>query len=362
MKNTITCLCILCVVCSASIGSDLYNLDTPLESRSICFENVTGEPHVGGQAASHLGGGRKGAPAKAIPAGRSEILCNISGPGTIRHIWMTGGFRTPAVLRKLVLRAWWDGQKHPSIECPLGDFFGLAHSKVTSYQSAVHSIGRNAALNIWLAMPFVKGARITLTNEHDKDVMLYYQIDYTINDTHPDNVGRLHCLFRRENPTNLKEDFTVLPQRQGKGCFVGCLLGIRTLEGNWWGEGEIKIFMDGDETFPTICGTGSEDYVCLSYGMQDTPFLYHGCNLNKDGLISMYRWHLPDPIYWKKECRITIQQIGWSKEKSGTPNSGLYERQDDWSCATFWYESVPSAPLAPLPGLATRTADMVATD
>jgi hypothetical protein len=223
-------------------------------------------------------------------------------------------------------------------------------------------VGRNAALNIWLPMPFVKGARMTLTNEHDKAVTLFYQIDYTINDTHPDSVGRLHCLFRRENPTTLKEDFTVLPQRRGRGCFVGCLLGIRTLEGNWWGEGEIKIFMDGDTTFPTICGTGSEDYVCLSYGMQDTPFLYHGCNLNKDGLVSMYRWHLPDPIYWKKECRITIQQIGWSREKSGHPNSGLYERRDDWSCATFWYESVPSAPLPALPDRAARTAALAATD
>ena len=145
----------------------------------------------------------------------------------------------------------------------------------------------------------------------------------------------------------------ILPKRTGKGRFIGTLLGIRSLDtSRWWGEGEIKIFMDGDTEFPTICGTGSEDYVCLSYGMQQTPFFYNGCCFNQEGFISMYRWHLPDPIYWKQECLITIQQIGYESGK------GLYERQDDWSTATFWYEPIPSAPLPELQNINERTADI----
>jgi hypothetical protein len=258
----------------------------------------------------------------------------------------------------MVIRAFWENQEHPSIECPLGDFMGSAHAKINSYQSAVHSTGINSALNIWLPMPFRKNARMTLTNEGDLKISLYYQIDYTIGENHPENFGRLHVCFRRENPTTLKKDFEILPKRSGEGRFIGAVMGIRALESNWWGEGELKVFMDGDTEFPTVCGTGSEDYVCLSYGMQQTPFLYHGCSWNQNNFISMYRWHLQDPIYWKRECRIVIQQIGYSSEARLKHKSALYERQDDWSSATFWYEPVPSARLPELPGLKSRVANL----
>jgi hypothetical protein len=360
------CFFLLCCACQSTKSMEItsenvfYNLNTVVESRSISFENPTGSQGEGGKVASHLGVGRKGFPAKSIKPGEVVTLCDIKGSGAIRHIWMTGTFKNRTqTLRSTVIRGYWENQKHPSIECPIGDFMGLAHAKVQSYQSAVHSVGINAALNIWLPMPFATQGKLTLKNESEQNITLFYQVDYTINDKHPKDFGRLHTLFRRENPTILKKDFEILPNRTGKGRFLGTLLGIRSLEKPWWGEGEIKIFMDGDTQFPTICGTGSEDYVCLSYGMQQTPFLYHGCNLNENGFISMYRWHLLDPIYWKKNCRITIQQIGWSREKSGTKDSGLYERQDDWSCATFWYESVPSKPLPEMPSLNERLADLV---
>ncbi len=327
-----------------------YQLDTGLVSRSISFENPTGAPGQGGQAASKLGAGRKGAPAIDLKAGQEVQLCDVAGPGTIRHIWVTTS-NNPVNLRSLVIRAWWDGQTHPSIECPIGDFMGFAHGKVMPYFSAVHSLGRNAGMNIWLPMPFTKRAKITLTNDGKDNVPLFYQVDYTIDDKHPSDVGRLHVLFRRENPTTEKQDFELLPQRTGKGRYVGALIGIRNLHpGQWWGEGEIKIYMDGDAQFPTIVGTGSEDYVGLSYGMQQTPYLYNGCNLDQNIFVSMYRWHLPDPIYWHKSARITIQQIAWQK--------GLAETQDDWSTATFWYEPVPSGPLPSLPGVEARTADL----
>ena len=331
-----------------------YLLDTGLVSRSICFENPTGAPGEGGKAASRLGVGRKGSPSRSIKPGQTIQLCDIEGPGTIRHIWMTTG-RSPQNLRTLVLRGWYDGQEHPSIECPVGDFFGFAHGKVMPYHSAVHSVGPTAGMNIWLPMPFVKRMKMTITNEDSiessKAPPVFYQIDYTLGDRHPKDVGRLHVLFRRENPTTEKKDFELLPQRKQKGRFIGSVIGIRNLHpGQWWGEGEIKVYMDGDREFPTICGTGSEDYVGLAWGIQQTPFLYNGCSLDQKNFISMYRWHLPDPIAWRNECRITIQQIAWKK--------GLAETEDDWSAATFWYEPAPSAPLPALPGVKARTADL----
>jgi len=357
-------------------NSELYRLNTGIKSRSISFENPTGEPGMGGKASNkQLGVGRKGFPSKSIEPGETVVLCDIKSSGTIRHIWMTGNFKNKnlpekevSLLRSTVIRAYWDGQAHPSIECPLGDFMGLAHGKVTSYESAVHSVGQMNAFNFWLPMPFAKNARITLTNESEFAFNLYYQIDYTIGDKHPKDFGRLHTLFRRENPTTLKQDFELLPKRTGKGRFIGAVMGIRTLHPVWWGEGEVKFFMDGDTEYPTICGTGAEDYVGLSYGIQQTAFKYHGANLvftsdsavsalnlktNKEetmrrNYISMYRWHLPDPIYWEKECRITIQQIGCC----------YFERADDWSTATFWYEPVPSAPLPILPSKKERIADL----
>lgn len=358
--------------------SELYNLNKTLESRAINFENPTGEPGVGGQAASNLGPTRKGAAYKSIKAGEEVTLCDIKNSGTIRHIWMGGSFSEKAwaddreerakMLRKIVVRAYWDGQEYPSIECPLGDFMGIAHAKVTSYQSVAHSVSELAGLNIWIPMPFNKSARMTLTNESEKEFQLYYQIDYTVNDQHKDDVGRLHVCFRRENPTTQGKDFEILPKRTGKGRFIGAVIGVRTLHPGWWGEGEIKIYKDGDTDFPTICGTGSEDWVALAYGVQQTTFQYHGCNLNfksastvqvKDlqsgqlvdynrEYISMYRWHYPDPIYWKSACRVTMQQLGCC----------YFERDDDWSAATFWYESIPSQPLPQMPSLEERAKDL----
>ena len=321
-----------------------------LVSRSISFENPTGEPGAGGKAASKLGPGRKGAPARDINAGETVQLCDLQGPGTIRHIWITTA-RDPRTQRACVIRAWWEGQAHPSLECPIGDLFGFAHGKITAYQSAVHSCGPTGGRNLWLPMPFGKRARLTFSNEGDKSVPLFYSIDYTVGDKHPRDVGRLHVLFRRENPTREKNDFELLPKREQKGRFIGSVMGVRNLHpGKWWGEGEVKVYMDGDREWPTVVGTGSEDYVGLAWGVQQAAFLYNGCSLDEKNFVSMYRWHLPDPIAWKQEGRITIQQIAWK--------NGLAETQDDWSCATFWYEPVPSAPLPAMPDVTARTADI----
>ncbi len=185
---------LLCLDAPVVAQHVLFDLGTGMKSRSISFENPTGEPGEGGKAASVLGVGRKGAASRRIAPGETVVLCDITNAGTIRHLWMTGTFTkqqfTPEwernhLLRSTLIRAYWDGQEHPSIECPLGDFMGLAHGKVTSYESAVHAIGEKAALNFWLPMPFAKSAKITITNDSDLAFGLFYQIDYTIEDKHP---------------------------------------------------------------------------------------------------------------------------------------------------------------------------------
>lgn len=345
----------------------LYDLDTGLETRSICFENATGERGGGGRAASPLGVGRKGDPARVLSPGEEVVLADIAGPGCIRHIWLTGPM-SPKALRALVVRAWWDGQEHASIECPLGDLFGFAHGRTPAFESAAHSVGPRYGLNLWLPMPFASRARITLTNEHNRPATVFYQIDLTLGDRHPVDLGRLHVLFRRANPTTPGQDFELLPRREGRGRYLGAVIGVRPLSDGWWGEGEAKIFLDGDTDFPTVCGTGSEDYVGLSFGIQPSAFRYHGANWREadddthTGRVSMYRWHMPDPVVWKTDIRVTIQQIGLGEgvmpDGMEAYKARLVDRPDDWSTATFWYEPIPSAPLPPMPDVAARTADL----
>jgi len=188
----------------------MYELNGDVQSRSISFENPTGDKGKGGTAASHLGVGRKGSPGKDFEPGRTYTLCDIEGPGTIHHIWLTvrSSLQT---LQGIVIRAYWERQKHPSIEAPLGPFFGVMHATVTNYQSAAHSVTRPAGMNIWLDMPFAESAKLTITNESTKTTPLFYNIDYTVGDKLPAKFGRLHVMYRRENPTRIKHDFEYCP-------------------------------------------------------------------------------------------------------------------------------------------------------
>lgn len=351
--NNITFAVILTMglaACTLDTGGDkVYDLASPAHSRQISFENPTGAKGAGAKAAGKLGPGRKGAPFKILHAGKTMLLCDIKGPGVIGHVWMTM-HNQPQLLQGIVIRAYWDHQSHPSIEAPLGPFFGTMHGQLRAYQSAVHSINAAAGLNCWMPMPFKKNARIELVNQSSTSTPIYYQIDYTVGDKLPRELGFLHAVYRRENPTQLKKDFEILPKRRGKGRFLGCVLGVRALWPGWWGEGEFKVYLDGDKQFPTICGTGTEDYIGQSWTVQDAQFLYGGTSLIHDNLCTMYRWHIKDPIYWKKDVRITMQQIGNNQH-------GLSERQDDWSVCSFWYEPLPSQPLPPMPGYEARVAN-----
>lgn len=344
-----------------------FDLRTKLVTRSISFENLTGAPGTGGQAASPLGPGRKGSAVRHVHPGETIELANIEGPGTIRHLWVTTHSK-PEMLRGCLIRIYWDDQPHPSIEAPLGDFFGFAHGRTTAFQSCAHSVGAALGMNMWLPMPFVRRARVEVCNEAAVRLPFFYQIDYTIGDDHADDVGRLHVLFRRENLTTPGRDFELLPAREGRIRFLGSVIGVRPLDPRWWGEGELKVWIDDDDRFATVVGTGTEDYVGLSWGIQSNAFLYHGANWRenddsvKTGRVSMYRWHMTDPVLCERRMRVSIQQIGHSPTGSARSiaeyMAELYERADDWSCASFWYQSTPSDPLPAIASAEERIRDL----
>jgi len=332
------------------------------KTRSISAENFTGEKGKGGMAtegtganaASDLGQGWKVSPSVEIQAGSVFTLADIAGPGAIQHIWLTC---FPNTWRHLILRMYWDGEEQPSVEVPIGDFFcngWCERSNVSSLPIAVNPAG---GMNSYWVMPFRKHAKLTVENRMPENVVLYYQIDYTLTAV-PDDAAYFHAQWRRSNPVKYKDVHTILDGVKGKGHYVGTYLAWQVNNNGWWGEGEIKFYLDGDREFPTICGTGTEDYFGGAwnfehprgeYGMYSTPFLGLHQIIKPDGLyrsqqrFGMYRWHIMDPIRFDEDLRVTIQALGW---RSG----GRYlPLQDDIASVAYWYQAEPHAPYPALP-------------
>ena len=332
------------------------------ETRSISPENFDGAKGRGGMAtdgtgagcARDLGQGWKISPSIAIKAGETFTLADIKGEGAIQQIWMTptGNWRYS------IIRIYWDDQENPSVECPVGDFFGMGWGKFAPLNSLAVCVNPGSAFNCYWEMPFRKRCRITFTNIADEEMRLYYQINYTLTDV-PEDVGYFHAQFRRSNPLPYKTDYTILDGVQGQGHYVGVYMAWGVNNTGWWGEGEIKFFMDGDKEWPTICGTGTEDYFCGSYNFENketkqyqefsTPYAGLHQVIRPDGVyrsqqrFGMYRWHITDPIRFRKDLKVTIQALGW---RSG----GRYlPLQDDIASVAYWYQSLPSAPFPALP-------------
>jgi hypothetical protein len=272
---------------------------------------------------------------------------------------MTLQERAPQELRNIILRMYWDHSEIPSVEVPLGDFFGTAHGRAVDLTSEYLMVVKSKGFNSFFPMPFHKHAKVVIHNDmpDGKDIgFLFFQIDYELRDSLPENVGLFHAQFRRQNPTIPKQDYVVLDGVQGSGMFLGCVIGVRPLEPHWWGEGEMKFYMDGDTDFPTICGTGTEDYFGCAWGMELYQTPYFGCTLlhekdeeDKNFLISMYRFHVKDPIYFRRDFKATMQQIGWHED-------GLSERAgDDWCSVAYWYQTKPVESMPELPDRQART-------
>ena len=332
------------------------------ESRSISPENPTGGKGKGGMAttgtgescARDLGQGWKVSPSVKILAGQTFEMAFIDGPGTIEHLWMT----LTGTLRFSILRIYWDDQDYPSVECPAGDFFACGWGKYAPVSSLAVCVNPGSAFNAYWPMPFRKRCRMTLENIAAEDMILYYQIDYSLGAVDA-NAAYFHAQFRRVNPLPYKDVYTILDGVAGRGRYIGTYMAWGVNNTGWWGEGEIKFYLDGDRDFPTICGTGTEDYFCGSYNFENqkthqyeefsTPYAGMPQVIRPDGLygsqtrFGLYRWHIADPIRFRKDLRVTIQALGW---RSG----GRYlPLQDDIASTAFWYQTLPGRPFPAIP-------------
>ncbi len=330
------------------------------QSRSISPENFNGAKDAGGMAtegtgaecARDLGRGWKISPSVRIEPGQVFEMANIEGPGAIQQIWMT----PTGTWRETILRFYWDHEETPSVECPVGDFFGMGWGEYAPLNSLPVCVNPGSAFNCYWEMPFRKHCRITVENLAAESMVLYYQVNYALTDV-PDDAGYFHAQWRRNNPLPQGETHTLLDGVQGHGHYVGTYIAWQVNNTGWWGEGEIKFYLDGDE-WPTICGTGTEDYFCGSYNFdrngEYTVFTtaYAGLHqvIRPDGAyksqqrFGMYRWHIMDPVRFQQDLRVTIQALGW---RSG----GRYlPLQDDIASVAFWYQREPHALFPALPG------------
>jgi len=329
------------------------------QSRSISPENFDGAKGAGGMAiegtgsvcARDLGKGWKISPSVRIEPGRVFEMANIAGPGAIQQIWMT----PTGVWRQTILRFYWDREETPSVECPVGDFFGMGWGEYAHLNSLPVCVNPGSAFNCYWEMPFRRQCRITVENLAAETMVLYYQVNYTLTEV-PDDAAYFHAQWRRSNPLKQGEVHTLLDGVKGQGHYVGTCLAWQVNNTGWWGEGEIKFYLDGDE-WPTICGTGTEDYFCGSYNFdrdgQYTVFStpYSGLHqvIEPDGAyrsqqrFGMYRWHIMDPVRFQQDLRVTIQALGW---RSG----GRYlPLQDDIASTAFWYQREPHGVFPALP-------------
>ncbi len=338
------------------------------KSRSISPENPTGAKGAGamaaplpGGAARELGKGWKCRPYITVKPGQTEVIAEIAGPGVIQSMWFAG-----TTGRDFVLRIYWDDQPQPSVETPLADFFALPWvgnatrafaGPLVQVNSLPVAVNPNRGLNCFWDMPFRRRCRMTLQNLHpSEERVMYFQINYSLEDV-AESAAYFHAQFRRVNPLPYMQPYTILDGVAGKGHYVGTSMGWGINNDNWWGEGEIKFYLDGDGEYPTICGTGTEDYFGGAYDWDvegkyvtySTPFLGMHQVIAPDGHYrsqhrhAMYRWHIADPIRFEQDLRVTIQALGWRSEHRFLPG------QHDICSVAYWYQTLPHAPFPPFP-------------
>jgi hypothetical protein len=358
----------------AGLGLHLGNLSrlSHAQTRSISPENFTGEKGGAGMstdgpaanAARGLGQGWKVSPYVIIEPGATFTLADITGMGAIQQIWMT---LARGKWRHTILRAYWDEQVHPSVESPAGDFFACGWERYAQVSSLAVCVNPGRAFNCYWEMPFRTRARFTLENRSDEAIYVYYQINYTLTEV-PDDAAYFHAQFRRTNPLPYKEVYRILDGVEGRGHYVGTYMAWGVNNSGWWGEGEIKFYLDGDREFPTLCGTGTEDYFCGAYNFdpgsmeRDRPggpgyveftTAYAGMPqvIRPDGLyqsqqrFGLYRWHIMDPIRFQQDLRVTIQALGWRTHR----DRQYLPLQDDIASVAYWYQTLPTAPFPALP-------------
>jgi hypothetical protein len=370
----------------------LYHLPSSIETRWASAENYDALP--GESAKANFG--RKGSACRGdVQPGDVIVMAHAEGSGTVRRIWVTISDQPFELLRGLVIRIYWDGEEKPAVEAPLGDFFCVALGRHPVFQNAWFDNPEGRSFNFRIPMPFRKGFKMTVTNESPKRFdMFFYDVNFTIGEEHGPDVGYFHAYFNHENPTTLRQDYTILPKVEGRGRFLGCNQGVvadtAKYGPSWWGEGEVKMYLDGDTDFPTLCGTGTEDYIATGWGLGQYANLWHGCPVadGERNQYCFYRLHGPDPVYFHKELRVVIQQLGcppskkdviefmkksgvdkWMVGGDGTgwytleslENDGplgLFEREDDWCSTAYFYLDRPSSSLPAIEPYEARIANL----
>jgi hypothetical protein len=347
------------------LGASLSNLSrlSHARSRSVSPENFTGEKGqaclategTGAWAARELGPGWKISPSIIIQAGETRVLADIEGPGAVTHIWMTptGHFRHS------LLRFYWDDSETPSVECPVGDFFANGWGEFAQVSSLAVCVNPGSGFNCYWQMPFRKRCRVTMTNRAPEEMVLYYSIDYTLTEA-PEDCAYFHAQFRRVNPLPYKQAYTILDGVEGWGHYVGTYMAWGVNNNLWWGEGEVKFYLD-DDVHPTIAVTGTEDYFCGSYNFDPSPSHQKGYvtfttpyagfpqvirpsnDYHTQMRFGLYRWHITDPIRFEKNIKVEIQALGWRSHGRYLP------LQDDMASVAFWYQVLPTAPFPELP-------------
>jgi hypothetical protein len=351
--------------------ASLPNANPATESRMVSPENPTGGKGQGAMAipdpsnpdlpfsrpAVHLGQGWKVRPFINVAAHSTVTIMDVDGPGSIEHIWMATAKDFRGNGRSTVLRFYWDGEKNPSVETPMTDFFAIGNDRFAAVNSAVIVDIPTASMNCYWPMPFRKHAKVTVTNDSDKVIPLFtYQIDYRMTPIAA-SAQYFHAQWRRSTVSRINPAYTIIDGIKGDGRYVGTFLAWTQLSTGWFGEGEVKFYLDGDTQFPTVVGTGTEDYFGADY---DFPSLYSTAYVgnvldpksdNPDGgppQHSLYRWHILDPIEFHKDLKVTIQDIGWYPDGTYQPEG------DDIASVAFWYQSEPHVPFPALPQLSNR--------
>ena len=401
-----TLIYFLCLMTTLVCGQGKKNpVDIPnplfrhqnISPRWSSAENMNGVKGKGGQENN----GAKGRPSVGLEPGDSYDLINTQGMGIITRIWITINDRSPEMLRALKLEMYWDGETKPAVSVPFGDFFGVSLGKTASFENELFSNPEGRSFNSFIPMPFKKGARITITNESTTRLnALFFDVDFQVIPAWNDEYLYFHAYWSRDTATTLAKDFEMLPKVNGKGRFLGVNVGINPnplYEGTWWGEGEVKIYFDGDTDWPTLVGTGTEDYIGTGWGQGVYAHRYMGCPIadKEKNQWSYYRYHIPDPVFFNTDCRVTIQQMGGSRYPKATelqnknvpmipvtiltekihhvyskdtvvdlddpklPHSWTnFYRSDDVSATAYFYLDKPRNNLPSLQGLPVRTHNL----
>jgi hypothetical protein len=378
-------------------AQELFEIPAGKQTRWTSFENPTGSKGSGGKEND----GAKGHAFDMVAAGTSKTMLDYKGAGIVERIWLTVNERTPQMLRSMRIEMYWDDSNVPAVSVPLGDFFGIGLGRRVPFESEFFSDPEGRSFNCNIPMPFRTAAKIILVNESQKEVMFFYDVNLTTVTKHEKAVYYFHAFWNRENRTKLGKDYTVLPKVTGRGRFLGMNVGViadTIYETSWWGEGEVKMYLDGDSSFPTLIGTGTEDYIGTAWGQGQYAHRFQGCPLadEKNKQWSFYRYHIPDPIYFENNLVVTFQQIGGENtdfvkrlKKKGAvikpvsvagdkfyklfemkPVPDLmsdnfpkgwtnYYREDDVSSTAYFYLDKPTNGLPSLQSVGLRTANLL---